>query len=138
MALRSQEEVTLATVFARTLRSVIALTTSEERRVWPDAGEVLASTPADAVAPASLVRLLQFSILPELLGESAGPALYLAAKRASRHLGITSLQELKDWCAQMRLGDLEVELDEERVLVKLHRCLSSESLPAKGTPVCDV
>jgi diguanylate cyclase (GGDEF)-like protein len=138
MALRSQEEVSLATVFARTLRSVIALTTSEERRVWPDAGEVLSATPADATAPASLVRLLQFSILPEILGESAGPAIYLASKRASRDLGITSIQGLKDWFARMKLGDLEVELDEERVLVKLGRCLSCEHLPATGTPVCDV
>jgi diguanylate cyclase (GGDEF)-like protein len=138
MALRSQEEVSLATVFARTLRSVIALTTSEERRVWPDAGEVLAATPADATAPASLVRLLQFAILPEILGESAGPAIYLASKRCSRDLGITSIQGLKAWFARMGLGDLEVELDEERVLVKLHRCFSGERLPATGTPVCDV
>jgi len=138
MALRSQEEVSLATVFARTLRSVIALTTSEERRAWPDAGEVLRSTPADVTAPASFVRLLQFSILPEILGESAGPAIYLSAKRTSRDLGITSIQGLKDWFAQMKLGELEVELDEERVLVKLQRCLSCEHLPATGTPVCDV
>lgn len=138
MALRSQEEISLATVFARTLRSVIALTTSEERRAWPDAGEVLRSTPAGATAPASLVRLLQFGVLPEILGESAGPAIYLAAKRASRNLGITSIQGLKDWFARMDLGDLEVELDEERVLVKLHRCLSCQNLPATGTPVCDV
>jgi diguanylate cyclase (GGDEF)-like protein len=86
----------------------------------------------------SLVRLLQFSILPEILGESAGPAIYLASKRASRDLGITSIQGLKDWFARMKLGDLEVELDEERVLVKLGRCLSCEHLPATGTPVCDV
>jgi diguanylate cyclase (GGDEF)-like protein len=138
MALRSQEEVSLATVFARTLRSVIALTTSEERRVWPDAGEVLTATPADATAPASFVRLLQFAILPEILGESAGPAIYLASKRCSRDLGITSIQGLKAWFALMGLGDLEVELDEERVLVKLHRCLSCARLPATGTPVCDV
>ena len=138
MALRSQEEVSLATVFARTLRSVIALTTSEERRVWPDAAEVLRVTPADVTAPASFVRLLQFAILPEILGESAGPAIYLAAKRASRDLGISSIQALKDWFAQMRLGELEVELDEERVLVKLQRCLSCQQLPATGTPVCDV
>jgi diguanylate cyclase (GGDEF)-like protein len=138
MALRSQEEVSLATVFARTLRSVIALTTSEERRVWPNAGEVLRSTPADVTAPASFVRLLQFSILPEILGESAGPAIYLAAKRTSRDLGIASIQGLKDWFEQMQLGDLEVELDEERVLVKLQRCLSCEHLPVTGTPVCDV
>ncbi len=138
MALRSQEEVALATVFARTLRSVIALTTSEEKRVWPSVEQVLAETPADASAPASLVRLLQFSILPEILGASAGPAIYLAAKRSSCELGITSIQGLKDWFAAMRLGDLEVELDEERVLVKLSHCLSCERLPATGTPVCDV
>ncbi len=138
MPLRAQEEATLATVFARTLRSVIALTTSEERREWPSAVEVLSSTTDDAVAPVSLVRLLQFSILPEILGESAGPALYLAAKRASRHLDVTSLQGLKDWFARLRLGDLEVEVDEERVLVKLHRCMSCENMPATGTAVCDV
>jgi diguanylate cyclase (GGDEF)-like protein len=138
MALRSQEEVSLAQVFARTLRSVIALTTSEERRVWPPAGEVLRSTPSDVTAPVSLVRLLQFAVLPEILGESAGPAIYLAAKRASANLGITSIHGLKEWFAQMGLGDLEVELDEERVLVKLHRCLSCANLPATGTPVCDV
>ena len=138
MALRSQEEVSLATVFARTLRTVIALTTSEEKRVWPEAGQVMAATPADATAPAALVRLLQFSILPEILGESAGPAIYLASKRCSRELGISSIQGLKDWFAAMSLGDLEVELDEERVLVKLTHCLSCERLPATGTPVCDV
>ena len=38
----------------------------------------------------------------------------------------------------MGLGDLEVELDEERVLVKLSRCLSCERLQPTGTPVCDV
>jgi diguanylate cyclase (GGDEF)-like protein len=106
--------------------------------VYPDAGEVLRGSREDETAPAALVRLLQFSILPEILGESAGPAIYLAAKRASRDLGITSIQGLKDWFAQMQLGDLEIELDEERVLVKLQRCLSCEHLPVTGTPVCDV
>lgn len=138
MALRSQEEVSLATVFARTLRTVIAMTTSEERRVWPDADEVLAATPADAMAPTALVRILQFAILPQILGESAGPAIYLASKQASRDFGITSLQGLKDWFSRMKLGDLEVELDEERVLVKLTRCLSCDQLPPTGTPICDV
>ena len=131
MALRSQEEVSLATVFARTLRSVIALTAAEERRVYPDAGEVLRGSRPDETAPVALVRLLQYSILPEILGESAGPAIYLAAKRSSRDLGISSIQGLKDWFAQMKLGDLEVELDEERVLVKLNRC---SELPSAWPP----
>lgn len=138
MALRSQEEVSLATVFARTLRSVIALTTSEEKRAWPQAEQILAATPPDETAPASLLRLLQFSILPEILGASAGPALYLASKRFSRDLGIASIQGLKDWFATMQLGELEVELDEERVLVKLGHCLSCRRLPPTGTPLCDL
>jgi diguanylate cyclase (GGDEF)-like protein len=138
MALRSQEEVSLATVFARTLRSVIALTAAEDRRVYPDAGEVFRGSDPEETAPVALVRLLQFSVLPEILGESAGPAIYLASKRSSRALGITSIQGLKDWFAKMRIGQLEVELDEERVLVKLNRTLSHEHIPATGTPVCDV
>jgi len=137
MTLRSQEEVSLATVFTRALRGVIALTAAEEKRVWPSAEAVLKATPADATAPASLVRVLQFSILPEILGASAGPAIYLASKRFSSDLGIASIQGLKDWFAAMQLGDLQVELDEERVLVKIERCLSCQRLPATGSPVCD-
>ena len=86
MALRSQEEISLATVFARTLRNVIALTSAEEQRAWPRPREVLEHTPRDARRPRPLLRLLQFSILPEILGESAGPAMYLAGKRFSREL----------------------------------------------------
>jgi len=138
MALRSQEEVSLASLFARTLRSVIALTAAEERRVYPDAGEVLRASRDDETAPAAFARLLQFSILPEILGESAGPAIYLASKLASRDLGVSSIQALKDWFERMHLGDLEVEVDEERVLVKLTRTLSTDGLPRTGTPVCDV
>ena len=138
MALRSEEEISLATVFARTLRNVLALTTAEDRRVWPTADEIMAHTPADATAPASLVRLLQFSLLPEILGASAGPAMYLAGKRFSAGLGLRSIQALKEWFAGMGLGELEVEIDEERVLVKLAHCLSCARLPATGTPVCDV
>jgi diguanylate cyclase (GGDEF)-like protein len=137
MALRAHEEMSLASVFARTLRTLLSLTTSEEPRSWPTARQILEATPSDAAAPAALLRLLQFSVLPELLGASAGPAIYLAAKRFSGELGIHSIQALKDWFAEMRLGELEVELDEERVLVKLTRCVSCERLPRTGTAVCD-
>ena len=137
MALRSQEEMSLATVFARTLGNVIALTAAEDKRVWPTPAQVLEHTPGEAEAPTALLRLLQFSVLPEILGASAGPAIYLASKRFSSELGIHSIQSLKDWFLHMRLGDLEVELDEERVLVKLGRCLSCQRLPAGGTAVCD-
>lgn len=138
MGLRSQEEISLAKVFTRTLRNVLALTSVEDKRAWPSAQQIVAATPQDAAAPAALFRLLQFAILPKVFGESAGPAIYLAAKRFSRELEIHSLQGLKDWFRAMQLGELEVELDEERVLVKLTHCLSCQRLPAGGTPVCDL
>ncbi len=138
MALRSQEEMSLATLFARTLRNVIALTAAEDRRVWPTADEIVEHTPAEVTAPASLVRLFQFCLLPGILGASAGPAIYLAGKQFSAGLGLRSIQALKEWFAAMGLGDLEVELDEERVLVKLAHCLSCSRLPATGTAVCDL
>lgn len=138
MTLRAQEESSLATVFTRALRNVIALTRAEDRRVWPTAAEVVEHTPAEASAPAALVRLLQFAILPEILGDSAGPAIYLAAKRFSAGLGLTSIQALKAWFQEMRIGEIEVVLDEEHVLVKLNRCLSCAHLPATGTAVCDL
>ena len=74
MAMRSQEEVALATVFARALKNVIALTTAEERRAWPTPEQIVAGTPVGAQVPAVLLRFLQLSVLPELLGASAGPA----------------------------------------------------------------
>ncbi len=138
MAIRSQEELSLANVFARTLRSVLALTASEEPRAWPGVADIQAATPAEARMPVALLRLVQFGVLPEILGASAGPAIYLAAKRFSQELGLRSIQALKDWFRAMELGELEVELDEERVLVKLTHCLSCQRLPATGTPLCDL
>jgi diguanylate cyclase (GGDEF)-like protein len=137
MGLRSQEEISLAKAFSRTLSSVLALTSTEDERAWPTAGQIMAATPPDTAAPAALLRLLQFAVLPQIFGESAGPAMYLAAKRFSADLEIQSIQGLKEWFRDMRLGDLEVELDEERVFVKLGHCLSCQHLPTNGTPVCD-
>ena len=138
MGLRSQEENSLAKVFTRTLRSVLEMTSVEDRRTWPTPAQIVEATPQEAVVPAALFRLLQFAILPELFGESAGPAIYLAAKRFSRELEIHSLQGLREWFREMQLGELEIELDEERVLVKLGRCSSCQRLPSVGTPVCDL
>ena len=138
MAVRSHEELSLATVFARTLRSLLALTSTDEPRAWPSAADVRAATPVEARMPTALFRYLRFGILPEILGASAGPAIYLAAKRFSHDLDLHSIQALKDWFRDTELGELEVELDEERVLVKLAHCLSCQRLPAAGTPLCDM
>lgn len=135
--MHSQEDVSLAGALMRALRGVIALTATDERRVFPTAADVVAGCSPEAVAPIALVRLLQFSILPEILGESAGPAIYLAAKSCSRELEIASLDELKQWFARLGIGELEVELDDQRVLVKLRRMRGVQMPAATGTPVCD-
>lgn len=134
---RFQEELTLAGLFSRTLRNLLDLTRPQAPRPRPTVEQVL-SAPVDEVAVApQLFRLTLLTILPEVLGESTGPLLYLAAKRFSRDLGLRSLQSLKDWFRAMSLGEVEVELDEEKLLVKVAHCSLSYRLPAVGAPLCD-
>ena len=137
MAVRSKEELSLASVFMHTLSNLLALTAAEEPRSWPTPAQLAAAPQHDLVASPVLFRMLQLAVLPEVLGENAGPTIYLAAKRFSSALELTSIQALKDWFQEMHLGDLEVEIDEERVLVKLQHCLTCYGLPAVGSPLCD-
>ena len=83
-----------------------------------------------------MFRLLQFAVVPRVLGANARSVLYLAAKDYSRDLDLGSIQSLKDWFAEMDLGEVEIELDEEKVLVKLSNCLTCHRLPAVGAPLC--
>jgi diguanylate cyclase (GGDEF)-like protein len=137
MAIRSREELTLADLFTHTLGNLIALTAPEERRNLPTPSQLLNASDAEISIPPALFRLVQLVLLPEVLGASAGPVLYVAAKRFSRSLEMQSIQDLKSWFSYMTLGDLEIELDEEKVLVKLSKCMTCYRLPATGTPLCD-
>jgi len=137
MAIRSREELTLAELFAHTLGNLIALTSPEEPRAMPTAAEILAAPDSEVCIPPALFRLVQLVLLPEVLGASSGGVLYVAAKRFSRSLELSSLQDLKSWFSYMMLGELEVELDEEKVLVKLSRCMTCYRLPATGSALCD-
>lgn len=137
MAVRSKEELSLATDFARTLENLLALMTPAEDRSWPTPAQVLDRSRDEATTSPALFRLLQLAVLPQVFGASSGAVLYLAAKRFSSLLDLRSIQALKDWFVSMQLGELEVELDEERVLVKLARCLTCHGLPAVGAPLCD-
>ena len=137
MEQRSSQESSVTDLFARTLRNLLALTSPEEPRVYPTVEQVLSAPVDDVRVSPALFRILQLVVLPEILGASAGTALYLAAKRFSQSLDLTSLKALKTWFATMELGELEIELDEERVLVKLSRCLTCYRMPALGSTVCD-
>ena len=136
MVIRSREELTLADLFAHTLGNLIALTRPDDPRPVP-AVEQVTGADAELSSSPALLRLLQLVVLPQVLGANAGPVLYVAAKRFSASLELQSIQDLKSWFADMTLGDLEVELDEDKVLVKLSKCLTCYRLPALGGPVCD-
>jgi len=137
MAIRSREELTLADLFARTLGNLIALTGPLEPRTLPTAAQIIDAPDGELCVPPALFRLVQLVLLPEVLGANAGAILYVAAKRFSGSLELQSIQDLKSWFAAMMLGDLEVELDEEKVLVKLTKCLTCHRLPATGSAMCD-
>ena len=137
MAIRSREELTLADLFAHTLGNLIALTGPEEPRVVPTPAQILEAPDNEVCIPPALFRLVQLVLLPEVLGATSGAILYVAAKRFSRSLELQSIQDLKSWFTFMMLGDLEVELDEEKVLVKLSKCMTCYRLPATGSALCD-
>jgi len=137
MAIRSREELTLADLFAHTLGNLIALTGSEQSRVLPTPAQILSAPDNEVHMSPALFRLVQLVLLPEVLGANSGAVLYAAAKRFSRSLELRSIHDLKSWFATMMLGELEVELDEEKVLVKLAKCMTCHRLPATGSALCD-
>ena len=137
MAIRSREELTLADLFAHTLGNLIALTGPEEPRAVPTSAQILEAPDNELCIPPALFRLVQLVLLPEALGANSGAILYVAAKRFSGSLELRSIQDLKSWFAAMMLGELEVELDEEKVLVKLSKCMTCYRLPATGSALCD-
>lgn len=136
MAYRVEEDLSVAAAFARGLRNLVSLAQGDADVPVPAIEQVLGGGEGE---PASVVlfRLLQLSVLPEVLGTSTGPVLYLAAKRFSPTLQLTSLQSLRNWFHDSGLGQLEVELDDEKLLVKLTRCLTCHRMPNVGIPLCD-
>jgi diguanylate cyclase (GGDEF)-like protein len=136
MGQKVEEDLSVAAVFSRSLRNLLALTQTDEPCAGPSADQVLA---ADTELPraAALFRALQLCVLPEVFGSTTGPLLYLAAKRFSSTLQLKSVQALQAWFQEMELGQLEIEFDEEKVLVKLTRCLTCYRLPKVGAALCD-
>ena len=80
---------------------------------------------------------MQLVLLPEVLGANSGPSSTSRPSASARDLELQSIQDLKSWFDAMMLGELEVELDEEKVLVKLEKCMTCYRLPATGNALCD-
>ena len=137
VAIRSREELTLADLFTHTLGNLIALTRPEQARIVPTPAQILSAPDNEVCIPPALFRLVQLVLLPDVLGANSSAVLYIAAKRFARDLELRSIQDLKSWFDAMMLGELEVELDEEKVLVKLEKCMTCYRLPATGNALCD-
>ena len=136
MAQKVEEDLSVAAVFARSLRNLLTLTQTGEEPPGLVLDQVLDSD-SELPRAAILFRALQLNVLPEVFGPTTGALLYLAAKRFSRSLDLQSIEGLKTWFHGMELGELQIELDEEKVLVKLSRCLTSYRLENVGAALCD-
>ena len=135
--IRSREDLALADLFSRTLRNLLDLTRPADAQPLPTASQILNASDEEVCVSPALFRLLQLVLLPQVLGGCSGTVLYVAAKQFSGGLELQSIQDLKDWFTQMDLGELEVEVDEEKVLVKLSHCITCYRLPATGAALCD-
>jgi diguanylate cyclase (GGDEF)-like protein len=135
--IRSREDLALADLFSRTLRNLLDLTRPADEQPLPTASQIQNASDEEVCVSPALFRLLQLVLLPQVLGGCSGTVLYMAAKQFSGGLELQSIQDLKDWFTQMDLGELEVEVDEEKVLVKLSHCITCYRLPATGAALCD-
>jgi diguanylate cyclase (GGDEF)-like protein len=135
---RSRDDIALTDLLAQSLENLVALAGDGEERPRPTAAQILNAPETDVCVSPALFRLLQLVILPEVLGTSTGEVLYLAAKRFSGTLELGSLQDLKSWFTYMNLGELEIEVDDEQILVKLSHCLTCHRIHPVGGAVCDL
>jgi diguanylate cyclase (GGDEF)-like protein len=136
MAQKVEEDISVGAIFARSLRNLLALVQTEDQVSVPPPEQIL-DDDSEVGHAGVLFRALQLSVLPEVFGTTSGPLLYLAAKRFSLNLNLKSLQALKAWFHAMELGELEIELDDEKILVKLSHCLTCYRLPNTGAALCD-
>ena len=139
MALRSQEEISLATAFTRTLRNVIALTSAEDRRVWPQRGRHhRAHAGRGRGAGVARSGCCSSACSPSCWARAPVPPCTWPASVSAPRSSCAPSRRSRSGSVEMGLGELEVELDQERVLVKLSPVRQLQAPPATGTAVCDL
>ena len=89
--------------------------------------------------PLDTFRLLRLSGFREVLGESAGPVLYMAGKSLGKGLPVSSIDDFLDCLRELKVGRPYVEhFDGETGAIRVFECMTCYGLPYMGKLLCDL
>ncbi|BCV22232.1 DUF2507 domain-containing protein [Moorella sp. Hama-1] len=87
--------------------------------------------------PLSTFRLLRLVGMPEIFGESTGPALYMTGKTIGRQLALRTIDDFLRFVERQKIGVPEIEqLDGSNLIIRVWECMTCSGLPNIGQFVC--
>jgi predicted hydrocarbon binding protein len=87
--------------------------------------------------PLTTFRLFRLIGMQEILGDSAGPTLYMVGKSVGRELELTTLEELLMFIQKNKIGIPEVvEKNEVQIYIRLYECMTCAGMPDISTLLC--
>ena len=87
--------------------------------------------------PVVVFRLIRGVAMEEILGETAGPALYATGKSAGNTLDASSLEEFANLVRDLNVGIPKVLAQTERKLtIQVDECASCSGMANIGRPFC--
>lgn len=105
---------------------------------YDDIKGVIRPTLGDTV-PLTLFRILRIIGMRNLLGESAGPTLYMMGKSVGNMLAPKTMDEFESTIRELKIGIPEIELaTEDRLIVNLRECITCAGFSYTGELFCDM
>lgn len=75
--------------------------------------------------------------MQEILGDSAGPTLYMVGKSVGKELEVNSLEELLALIKENKIGIPEViEQNEVQLIIRAYECMTCAGMPNINTLLC--
>jgi uncharacterized protein len=105
---------------------------------YDDIKGVIRPTLGDTV-PLTLFRILRIIGMRNLLGESAGPTLYMMGKSVGNMLAPKTMGEFESTIRELKIGIPRIEqATEDRLTVNLHECITCAGFSYTGEMFCDM
>lgn len=105
---------------------------------YDDIKGIVRPTLGDTV-PLTLFRILRIFGMGKLLGESAGPTLYMVGKAIGNMLAPSTMDQFTNTIIDLRIGIPEIEQDaEDHVVVYLRECITCAGFSNTGELFCDM
>lgn len=88
--------------------------------------------------PLSVFRLLRLIGMNKILGESAGPTLYMLGKDIGNGLGLTTVDDFAGLVQTLRIGIPKVlKSSDDMVVIRVLECMTCAGLPNIGEMFCN-